>query len=154
MTSQYVFLLMAVCSFGMLGVLHKVADYRGCRPEAANLFLFLGATVLMCIYAALKGDLAEISGLSSLAWLVAAGCGLLTSLAILNFQRGIRFGKISTSWLVINLSTVLPMILSILIYKEVVSIRRGAGLVLAALAIALLWQERRLDEARERTTGK
>ena len=148
MTSPYLFLLLAVSSFGMLGILHKVADHRGCKPEAANLFLFFGAAVLMSSYAFTRGEMMSVHALPAAAWLMPAVCGVLTSLAILSFQRGIRFGKISTSWLVINLSTVLPTILSILIYKEVVNIRRGAGLMLACVAIGLLWMERRQDEAK------
>jgi len=151
MTPPYLFLMLAVFSFGLLGVLHKVADHRGCRPEAANLFLFLGAAALMSLFTHLQGNLTSITALSSRAWLMAAGCGVLTSLAILNFQRGIRFGKISTSWLVINLSTVLPTILSILIYREIVSLRRAAGLILALVAIGLLWLERKQDEVMEAT---
>ena len=61
-------------------------------------------------------------------WLTAVACGFLASVAILNFQHGVRFGKISTSWLIINLSTALPTVLSILIYREAVSVRRALGL--------------------------
>lgn len=149
MTTPYLFLLLAVCSFGMLGILHKVADHQRCRPEAANLFLFLGAMVLISIYALSQGEFSRIAALPAFAWLIASGCGVLTSIAILNFQRGIHFGKISTSWLVINLSTILPTILSILIYHEVVSPRRAIGLLLAGAAIGLLWYERRQDDAKE-----
>jgi drug/metabolite transporter (DMT)-like permease len=66
--------------------------------------------------------------------------------AILSFQHGVRFGKISTSWLVINLSTALPTILSIAIYHEVVSLRRALGLALAMVALGILWLERRREE--------
>lgn len=149
MKTPYLYLLLAVGSLGLLGVLHKVADHQRARPEAANLFLFLGATILMSLYNFQRGELTEIPSLPALAWIVAVVCGVLTSLAILNFQRGIRFGKISTSWLVINLSTVLPTILSIMIYHEVVSLRRALGLMLAGVAIGLLWYERRLDDAKE-----
>ena len=149
MSTPYLFLLLAVCSFGALGVLHKVADHQRSRPQAANLFLFLGAAVLVSIHIFIRGELSSIASLPALAWLVASGCGVLTSLAILNFQRGIHFGKISTSWLVINLSTVLPTILSILLYHEIVSFRRAAGLTLAGIAIGLLWYERKQEDAKE-----
>lgn len=149
MTTPFLFLLLAVFSFGMLGVLHKVADHQHSRPEAANLFLFLGATALMSTFTLVRGELSGIATLPVIAWLVASGCGVLTSLAILNFQHGIRFGKISTSWLVINLSTVLPTILSILLYHEMVSFRRAVGLFLAGVAIGLLWYERRQDDLRD-----
>src|SRR5690349_13881257 len=102
MNTPYLLLLLAVFSLGLLGVLHKVADHQRARPEAANLFLFLGATIVVSLYNMARGELSGIASLPALAWIVAAGCGVLTSLAILNFQRGIRYGKISTSWLVIN----------------------------------------------------
>ena len=47
MNYSYLYLAMAVCSLGMLGVMHKVADHRRCGPEAINLFLFLWAGVIL-----------------------------------------------------------------------------------------------------------
>ncbi len=107
---RYLYLLIAVCSLGMLGVLHKVADHRRCRPTAINLFLFLWAGVL----------------LAGVSW--------------------IRYGKISTSWLLINLSTAVPTVLSIVLYSEHVDVKRAFGLVLAIVALILLWYERRQEE--------
>ena len=77
---------------------------------------------------------------------MAGTCGLFSSLAILSFQHGVRFGRISTSWLVINLSTILPTLLSILLYNETVSPRRAAGLVSAVVALLILWAERIREE--------
>ncbi len=136
---------MAVCSLGMLGVLHKVADHRRCGPEAINLFLFLWAGIILSSF-----SLWRVPGLFTQTPLkavaVAAVCGVLAGIAILNFQRGIRYGRISTSWLVINLSTFVPTMLSILIYHEVVSFRRALSLILALLSLLLLWLDRRREE--------
>ena len=85
------------------------------------------------------------------AWITATVCGFLASLAILAFQQGVRFGKISTSWVVINLSTALPTVLSIAIYHETVSLRRALGLGLAVVALMILWLERRREERAKRT---
>ncbi len=142
--TAYVFLMLAVASLGMLGVAHKIADHRACRPEAINTFLFLGAAVAMAIVSFGLGH--RLDHIPAVAWVTAITCGFLASLAILNFQHGIRFGKISTSWLVINLSMALPTVLSILIYHEAVSPRRAAGLALTVVALLLLWMERRRDE--------
>lgn len=140
----YAFLMLAVVALGLLGVLHKVADFRGCRPEAINLFLFLGAASLMWIAVFLR--LGTDVGLPLVLVGVGAACGLLASLAILNFQRGVRYGKISTSWLIINLSTALPTILSLIIYHERLSPRRTFGLLLAVVALVVLWLDRRREE--------
>ncbi len=142
---RYLYLLIAVCSLGMLGVLHKVADHRRCRPTAINLFLFLWAGVLLAGVSWIRyGPAAFIVPMPAL--LVAAACGTCATLAILNFQHGVRYGKISTSWLLINLSTAVPTVLSIVLYSEHVDVKRAFGLVLAIVALILLWYERRQEE--------
>jgi hypothetical protein len=40
----------------------------------------------------------------------------------------------------------LPTVLSILIYHEAVSLRRGLGLVLTVVALTILWLERKREE--------
>jgi len=123
-----------------------LADFRGCHPAAINLFLFLGAASAMWTVSLFRFGAYAMNGFPLVAAAVGAVCGLLASVAILNFQHGIRYGKISTSWLIINLSTALPTVLSILIYRERVSVRRGLGLLLAVAALLLLWLERRREE--------
>jgi drug/metabolite transporter (DMT)-like permease len=58
----------------------------------------------------------------------------------------VHFGKISTSWLIMNLSTALPVILSILIYRETIKWKRALGLTLAVAALLLLWLDRTGEE--------
>jgi drug/metabolite transporter (DMT)-like permease len=147
--TPYLYLAVAALSLGMLGVFHKVADHRQCRPEAVNLFLFLFAGLLMATWSVALSGLPQLIAVPRVALLTAAACGLLTSLAILFFQRGIRYGKISTSWLVINLSTIVPTVLSIALYQEAVSPRRALALSLSLVALALFWLDRRRQEAAE-----
>jgi uncharacterized membrane protein len=142
----HVFLIIAVASFGMLGVTHKIADHRGCRPEGINFILFLVAAITMLIVSSWRMGLAKVFDVPTIAWATALICGFLAATAILSFQHGVRFGKISTSWLVINLSMALPTVLSILIYHEAVSLRRGLGLVLTVVALTILWLERKREE--------
>ena len=142
----YAYLMLAVCALGILGVLHKVADFRGCRAEAINLFLFLGAAAAMWAVSFLRFGGAALAGLPVAVIGVGVICGLLASIAILNFQHGVRYGRISTSWLIVNLSTALPTVLSIVIYRERLGPRRAAGLLLAVVALGLLWLERRREE--------
>ncbi|MCC7500069.1 MAG: hypothetical protein IT160_20985 [Bryobacterales bacterium] len=142
----YAFLILATVAFGTLGILHKVADFRQCRAQAVNLFVFLGAAVAMGGAVAVTSGSAMAARVSPAAIGMALLCGLLASLATLNFQHGIRHGRISTSWLVINLSTALPTVLSIVMYKELVSVRRACGLLLAVAALVILWLDRRREE--------
>jgi drug/metabolite transporter (DMT)-like permease len=147
---RYAFLILAVASLGLLGVLHKVADHRKCRPAAINFFLFLWASLMV---AAVElgwrgaGTALPIPGVLMIA--VAVTCGTFASLAILSFQHGVRYGKISTSWLLLNLSTAIPTLLSILIYHEHVGWKRGLSLLLAVSALLLLWRDRRAEELQD-----
>jgi drug/metabolite transporter (DMT)-like permease len=142
----YIYLVMAVASLGTLGVVHKVADHRRCKPEAINFVIFLAAAICMFAVSIWRFGPAGVLQIPAVAWTTAVVCGFLASFATLNFQHGIRHGKISTSWLVINLSTALPTVLSILIYHEAVSARRALGLVLAVVALLILWLERVQEE--------
>ncbi|MCX6625937.1 MAG: EamA family transporter, partial [Acidobacteria bacterium] len=143
------FLTLAVVAFGTMGILHKVADFRQCRAQAINLFLFLGAAVAMGGASFLLYGARAVTGIPGMAAAVALVCGLLASVAILNFQHGVRFGKISTSWLIINLSTVLPTALSIVMYREHIGPRRMLGLLLSVAALLFLWLDRRREEKAE-----
>jgi drug/metabolite transporter (DMT)-like permease len=146
---SYFYLAVAVCSLGMLGVLHKVADHRQCRPEAINLFLFFWASAILLIFCLVRGAGLLETPLKALG--VAAICGTLAGTAILFFQRGVRYGRISTSWLVINLSTIVPTVLAILVYHEKVSVRRAMSLALALASLGLLWLDRRREEQHTQT---
>lgn len=136
----------------MIGVLHKVADHKQCRPEAINLFIFLGAAIAMNAVSMGRSGIGRLLHIPTVAWVTAVVCGFLASIATLAFQHGVKYGKISTSWLIINLSMVLPTILSIFVYHEFITLRRTIGLMLAVATLILLWRERVQEEARGAAT--
>jgi drug/metabolite transporter (DMT)-like permease len=142
----YLNLLLAVASLGMLGVLHKVADHRGCRPQAINLLLFLCASLLLGVAASIRSGPAAVFSLPGRVLAIGAMCGICAGLAILNFQHAVRFGKISTSWLLINLSMAVPTALSIFIYSEQVTPKRALSMIPTVAALVLLWIDRRQEE--------
>ena len=144
----YGFLLLAVASLGTIGVLHKVADHKQCRPEAINLFIFLGAAIAMNTVSIARSGIGALLHISMVAWVTAIVCGFIASIATLAFQHGVKYGKISTSWLIINLSMALPTVLSIVVYREVITLRRTIGLLLAVVTLIILWRERVYEEAR------
>ena len=141
--SGYSFLALAVLCFCGLGVLHKVADFQKCRPSAINAYLFFWACLFITIYTLFLGSSLktprEVTG-------VAIFCGLCASVAILSFQIGVRHGNISTSWLVINLSTAVPTVLSIVIYREEVGLRRAVALIAIVLSLIFLWKDKQLEQ--------
>lgn len=145
---HYFFLILGLVSLGGLGVLHKCADSLDCRPSAVNLFLFAWATLAAA--AILLAGTGVVRALSVPPYVVLVGglCGSISSVAILALQQALRYGEISTSWLIINLSTAIPTALSIVIYKEKVGFRQYASLALAVLALLLLWRDQRNAEAR------
>ena len=144
----YFSLIGALLSLGCLGILHKLADRYMCRASAISFLLFSWAAVFVgagCAIYTRRGGFAVPLPVV----LVAAVCGAFASLAILSFQAGLRHGDIATSWLIINLSTAVPTVLSILVYQEKVGFRRGLSLIVAALALVFLWQ----DGKRQKTAG-
>jgi hypothetical protein len=121
MSSGSIFLILALLSLSGLGICHKVADFRGCRASAVSVTMFGAAAAVLWTYTLVKVfgmGVGLFPPFTGSAVLVAALCGACAGIAILTFQVGVRYGRISTSWLVINLSTIVPTLLSLIIYKE------------------------------------
>ena len=145
----HLFLAISLIALGSIGIFHKIADHYRCRPPAISVTVFFWAGLLSLFYLLAVGDIGLISGMPGTLYLVAGACGFLAATAILAFQAGLRYGegKIATSWVVINLSTAVPTVLSILIYKEPVSPLKIVALVMVVVAVLLLWKDKRIDEA-------
>jgi len=149
--SGHIFMFLGLLSFGLLGVFHKLADVREASPKAITAVLYLASLVfvLVTLVATQKGTPLVGDGR-----ILAIGLpfGLFAGIAILAFQAGIRHGDITTSWLVINLSSAIPTVASILVYKEAVTPTKAIALILIPIAILLLWKERRESDRRRRPT--
>ena len=154
MSGAYVFLLLALLSLSGLGICHKVADFRHCKASAISAMLFGCAATVMRSYTLLyKVAAAKVSlfpPFTGKAVLIAIVCGAAAGLAILSFQVGVRYGRISTSWLVINLSTIVPALLSLIVYREWklgFKWQQLAGLILVLVSIVMLWLDK-VEETR------
>lgn len=135
----YAFAAMAMIV--VLGLLHKYADRRQCRPEQINLLLFAWSALFGLLSLAAAGDVPGVAPLA--VWKVALPCGVFAATAVLLFQIGIRQGLIATSWLVINLSAAIPVVVSVAWYGERVAPRQALALIAMAAALVLLWLDRR-----------
>lgn len=141
MYAAYLFMLLGLLSFAAMGVFHKLADVLHCDPLRLTL-LAMGFAAIFATGNAFLFNQASPSGVPLKVILIAIPFGIATSAAFWFFQRGLRFGKIATSWLVINLSSATPTALSILVYREPVNPRKMIVLILVFISLVLLWWDR------------
>ena len=139
----YIFLFSSMLAFGILGIFHKVADHPECRPKVIAVILLFWGGLLTTLYTLLL----EAKGLQFPPRVVAIGAmgGVCSSLALFAFQAGLRFGKISTSWLVTNLCVSIPVLLSIFYFREPITRGKIVGLALVLTAIFLLWWDKQVE---------
>jgi drug/metabolite transporter (DMT)-like permease len=145
----YVFAVLAMLSIGVLGILSKLADRYKCTPLNTSLVLFGGSAGLMALYVAL------IEGKTLVPPIAVGGTavvfGALAILAFWVFLYGLQFGKITSSWIFMNLSAIVPATLSVAIYRESLTALKLAVLALVVLSIVLLWKDKRQDAAAHET---
>lgn len=145
-------LILALLGLAGLGICLKVADFVRCKPRATNMMLFGWAAAVLWGYTFFYQVMGKGATLfppfTGKAVVIAVVCGILSSIAILTFAIGIRYGRISTSWLVINLSAGLPAILSLIVYQEwktKMGWQLPVGLMLTVISILLLWQDKKIE---------
>jgi drug/metabolite transporter (DMT)-like permease len=134
----YILVLCSLFSYGALGICHKLAERKHCRPKQLVMRLMLSAFLSMNVFV-IFGRQGYATTHS--AFYVAFTCGAISLCALWAFQEGIKRGKIATSWLIINLSSVVPTLGSIVIYHEAVSLKKIAIIGLIFAAIVLVWKD-------------
>ena len=148
----YLFAVLAMLSIGILGILSKLADNKGCTPLNTTLVLFGGSTVFMGLWVSL------VQGQSLNPPRIVSGTalffGALAVLAFWTFLYGLQFGKITTSWIFMNLSAVVPATLSTVIYHEKVGLLKALVLGLVVLSIFLLWKDKQQESGQVATQGE
>jgi EamA domain-containing membrane protein RarD len=145
MAAGQIYMLLALLSFSMLGVLHKVADVQRSRPATIN-GLLASSSLLFVFAFVMLGPPGGPAAPASVAG-VAIPFGVSASVAILAFQAGVKHGNISTSWLAINLSAGIPTVASILIYDEPVGTGKALALALIPISMFLLWKDKKAQES-------
>ncbi len=150
MSTGYLYMLLALASFSMLGVFHKLGDVRKCRPSALTALIYLWSLVF--VTAMVTGVMRATPAAPGRVVSIAIPFGMSAAAAILAFQAGIRHGNIATSWLAINLSSAIPTVGSILIYHEQVRPMKAFALLLIPVAIVLLWKDKQSQSQRKERT--
>lgn len=146
MTAGQIYMLLGLLSFSLLGVFHKLADVKQCRPSAVTALLYMWSLLLVLGFVVLGTETGPAA--PSTVVTVALPFGICAAVAILAFQAGVKHGNIATSWLAINLSAGIPTVASILIYDEPVNTGKAVALALIPVSMFLLWKDKKHEERR------
>ena len=139
MTTGIVYLMLALFSFSLMGVLHKLGD----RVRANPVWVAALTMALACIMAATRSATgAGFTAVPRPVFWIALPFGLFAALALWTFQGAVRHGRIATSWLLLNLSVAIPTGLSIGLYSESISRTKAVALALILAAVILMWWDR------------
>ena len=128
----------------------KFADARECKPSAVYTLAY-GWSVLFRSHIRHPVSRSRLSHSFDCVCNCSARSVLLVLLVESCSWLGIRYGKISTSWLVINLSAAIPAIGSVLIYHERIRPRKIAMVALAVVSVILLWKDKRQRKREQQT---
>jgi drug/metabolite transporter (DMT)-like permease len=129
-----VYAVFAAIAFAVLGISYKIADRWECNKPQVNFFFLAFAAMFVSIWALIAGKAAwRVEPL-----ILGAVMGAITFSTVAVFREAVARGRISTSWTIINLGLVMPVLASILIWREIPSPRHYVGLLLTIGAIILL----------------
>lgn len=141
LSAGYWFMIAALLSFAGMGIAHKLGESLRCQAMGIALVTMLtGCAVSLLRTVVGRGP--ALSAVPAHVALLAVPFGVSAALAIFLFQKGLRYGRIVTSWLLINLSSAVPTLLSALVYHEPLSARRLITLGLIGISLLLLWWDR------------
>ena len=143
MAIGYFFLLSSIIAFGLLGIFHKVADHPQCRPKMTALLLHFWGGVLALIYTCFFDSRGMVFPKEVI--IIGSCTGLVASLTLFVFQTALKYGKISTSWLIINLTAAVPVLISMFVFKEEIGSTKAFGIALVFAAMVMLWLDKRAD---------
>jgi hypothetical protein len=140
----FLYMILSLTCFGAIGLLVKFADLRRCRPGAVYSWAYAWCVAFSIVFVMwFRGGQFHVP---PAVYGIAVPFGIMNAIGGIVFMSGVRFGKISTSWLIINLSAAIPAAGSVVLYHEPVNAKKLAVLGLAAAAVLLLWKDKQEDE--------
>ena len=144
MTLSYLYLILSLTCSGLMGILIKCADTRNCKPGAIYTLAYCWALLFSLFFVILfRGGGFQAP---DVVCATALPFGVINAIGVIVFMADIRYGKISTSWLIISLSATISAAGSVVIYHEPVKPRKVAMLVLALFSVLFLWKDKQGDE--------
>jgi drug/metabolite transporter (DMT)-like permease len=148
----FLYMILSLTCFGLIGILVKFADTRGCKASAVYALAYVWSILFgICFVILFRGAAFYVP---PAVYAIALPFGLISAVGGIVFMAGVRYGKISTSWLIINLSAAIPAVGSVVLYHEPINAKKITVLVLAVLAVLLLWKDKQADEARQMAAAR
>lgn len=133
-SSPILFAVVAMVSWGLWAFFAKLAG-RNLNAEVTVVVTYLVGAAFGAAYVALRGELPSVTrtGLS-----YAVVSGLFFGIGGLSYYHALRVGSTTVTTTVAALYFVVAAILAVAVLGEQLPVRQIAGVVLAALAVALL----------------
>lgn len=129
------FVLLSAFFTSIFSLCYKIAHRQGCNPVAVNGSMLVVGTVFSFLYILVTAQLRALPSLVILLGLLAGVCFFIS---VATFFVVVRKGNLSISWTVIALSIVIPLIASVVLWKESPSYRQILGAVGTVVALVLL----------------
>jgi EamA domain-containing membrane protein RarD len=142
----YWLMLGSLLSFAAMGIVHKLGDRLNCSSLHIALFTMLFSCCITTVLTSVRSA-HSVAATPGIVIAIAVPFGISAAVALWFFQKGLRYGRIATSWLLINLSSTVPTVLSVVVYKEPLSARKLFTLVLVCVSLLLLWWDRKQHRA-------
>jgi drug/metabolite transporter (DMT)-like permease len=129
------FCFLGAISFGLLGTVLKAAERR--KADAAGLVVsaYAWPALLMLIRTLLLHSGGHVP---TKVYVIAVIFGICAAVASLAFQVSIRIGKVTVGWLMMNLSAGVPVVVSVRMYHETLTVLKVAALGLALVSVFFL----------------
>jgi drug/metabolite transporter (DMT)-like permease len=83
---------------------------------------------------------------------VAVACGICAAVAYYAFQFSIGFGKVSVAWLMMNISSAIPAVVSVFVYGEKLTLLKILALGLVLLSLYFIFRGRRAEAQPEESS--
>jgi len=130
------FAFLSLVFFSLFGLFFKLSSYKKCNPIAVNMNTLLFASITAFLFFLISFN--QYNGRVVLLGLCGGTFLFLTFIFIL---YALRDGKISICWTIYNLGMVIPVIVSVLLWKEAIDIKKITGFVLICSSIILISQD-------------
>lgn len=122
---------------GVLGITYKLASRKKYDPDGFRSALTWIAAALALVAAAVSGE--PFPG--GMVLFLAVLCGGCFFLALIAVMRAMEIGAVSFTWVLINLSIVIPILVSAALWSEPVGVAQGAGFAFFALSLLLFGRD-------------
>ena len=127
------YLVLCVLTTSCFGLCYKVSSRRGCHAPMVQFSMFVSSAIISALVATFDGGLI----LNSRVALTGFGGGVCMSAAVYTFFAAMSQGGLAVGWTCVNFGVVVPVIASVIIWRETPSAQQLAGFALLLPCILL-----------------